>query len=55
MAGKETFVCSRRLSGDNYICRFGAHVRTLFAAVWLEVEALLRQDAGLQAKTIWTD
>jgi hypothetical protein len=29
--------------------------RTLFAAVWLEVEALLRQDAGLQAKTIWTD
>ena len=24
-----------------------------FAEVWAEVEALLRQDAGLQAKTVW--
>lgn len=24
-----------------------------FAEVWVEVEALLRQDAGLQAKTVW--
>ena len=26
-----------------------------FAEVWLEVEALLQQDIGLQAKTIWTE
>jgi transposase len=26
-----------------------------FAEVWPEVEALLRQDGGLQAKTIWTE
>lgn len=26
-----------------------------FAEVWLEVEALLQQDSGLQAKTIWTE
>ena len=26
-----------------------------FAEVWPEVEALLRQDSGLQAKTIWTE
>jgi len=26
-----------------------------FAEVWLEVEAMLRQDAGLQAKTIWAE
>src|SRR5258708_24377001 len=26
-----------------------------FVEVWPEVEALLRQDGGLQAKTIWTE
>lgn len=26
-----------------------------FAEVWLQVEALLQRDAGLQAKTIWTE
>src|SRR5258708_12983955 len=26
-----------------------------FAEVWTEIEALLRQDAGLQAKTIWAE
>src|SRR6185437_17071724 len=26
-----------------------------FAEVWPEIESLLRQDAGLQAKTIWTE
>src|SRR6185437_14522940 len=26
-----------------------------FAEVWPEIEALLRQDGGLQAKTIWMD
>src|SRR5437660_3091756 len=26
-----------------------------FEGVWTEIEALLRQDGGLQAKTIWTE
>ena len=26
-----------------------------FAEVWPEIEALLRQDGGLQAKTIWAE
>jgi hypothetical protein len=26
-----------------------------FAAVWPEIEALLKQDAGLQAKTVWEE
>src|SRR5947208_16958699 len=26
-----------------------------FEGVWPEIEALLRQDGGLQAKTIWTE